>query len=344
MAEMDRLSASISEVDVQSALGMSTLEAESRRLEEEFNVLEARKRSLKTLLEAASHQHVEAVRKQKEHMSQVDSWRTQQRSTRQDASRCKEEVEKLELSASEERSRCDALLRSLGQLQAALAASPGRFSCDLHGTCEHVGQRITELSREVVAATEARLDCALKAVREGIDEHRRATSTLQLLDVRSQQTELPTQKELPLAVGRLQDAWAARATLGSVDLAKRSAVETIMREASSISVECAPSAGVDAKVAWAQRWADLGDVAVSLADAAAPTSLSSGAAKGGTSTEASAVQLPLVLGEESHRRSGPSPTKATQCGLEKAPDGSESPAKPALPFLEDDGPSLLPAD
>jgi len=169
--------------------------------------------------------------------------------------------------AAREQARGSMVLESLQGVQSNLQEASSRSLSEAEAAAQHTDENVLSSAVRGVAATEDRLTSALAVAREVLTEHRRAKSTLELLDVQAPTTDLPTLGELAKALGTLHDAWAARVTLGSVDLTRRAEVESFLREASGEGA--GPDGLAEAKATWTKHWGEMGDLAILLANAAA---------------------------------------------------------------------------
>mmetsp|Transcript_81855 Transcript_81855/g.222151 ORF Transcript_81855/g.222151 Transcript_81855/m.222151 type:complete len:367 (+) Transcript_81855:1-1101(+) len=240
---------------------------ESIRLEDEVNGLQERKKDLKAELERLGRQHDDAIARQKAHMTQVDCWRMDKEKVKETTVKSKEDTLQEGQAAAREQARGSRVLESLQGVQSNLQEASSRSLSEAEAAAQHTDENVLSSAVRGVAATEDRLTSALAAAREVLTEHRRAKSTLELLDVQAPTTDLPTLGELAKALGTLHDAWAARVTLGSVDLTRRAEVESFLREASGEGA--GPDGLAEAKATWTQRWGEMGDLAILLANAAA---------------------------------------------------------------------------
>lgn len=307
---------------------VGTLGDDSCRLEEEVNRLAERKRELRAEIERLSRQHDDAIARQKAHMTQVDCWRMDKEKVKENSAKSKAETQLEEEAARREEAGCDALVDSIEKIKATMRSATIYAEEGAAATAGKADEHIGAAATAVVRATEARLELALKVAGEVLAEHRRAKSTLELLEVQAPTADLPTRAELATALATLRDAWASRATLGSVELQRRAEVESFLREASD--EEARPGAAprptdplADAKAAWATRWGALGDLAVTLADAAA----------------GQPCRPPVHA--EAHRPPGASPAAAWPSAAADVARQSRPEPQHSLPSLDDDDVPLL---
>lgn len=220
--------------------------------------------------------------------------------------------------ANGERSCCTSFLESVRHAQTGLQASISESEQEGEALIVSTNESVATSARGVVLAAEARLADTMDVACKILGDHKRAKSTLELLEVDARPSDLPTRQELADALEPLRDAWAARVTLGSVDLKRRAEVESLLREASEDTSDTL----ADAKASWAKYWSDHEELAVTLADAAGGESMSSS-----STADVRAFSLhstePAVLGAGS---AGPTASKIIR-----------------LPSLDDDEPLLGPA-
>lgn len=226
---------------------------EALHLEASVNELQEKKRELKLKLEEVSRSHDDAVARQKAHMSQVDGWRLDKEKVSRTAADSHREAQEAREDADRRRTACTEFVTLLTpsqggdeEMEAAKAQSP---------------QDIGTAAAAVVAATSARLTSARKRAEAAKAEHRAALDRMSLLGVSG--ADLPTQEAFANSGIELQDACAAFTSLGGI-LTQRGEVEELLREAREAAKVPGPSAA-EAKAAWAQRWAAMGDAAQALA-------------------------------------------------------------------------------
>lgn len=244
---------------------VGSLENESDKLESEVNRLNERKRQIKAELDELSRQHDDAIGRQRAHMSQVDGWRADKEQVKETTLKSKEETLFEVDNANRERARCAAFLDSLSLVGEGLRDCASDSFQEGEANMVRGEEDVRESASGVVLAAEARLATAMQAALKVHEDHTRAKSTLELLEVEARQSDLPTRHELVRTLEMLRDAWAARVTLGSVDFKRRAEVESLLREASDSTTDTL----AEAKASWAKHWSDLEDLAATLADAAA---------------------------------------------------------------------------
>lgn len=245
---------------------VGSLEEEGTTLESEVNRLTGRKRQIKAELDELSRQKDDAISRQKAHMLQVDCWRLDKEKVKETSQKAKEEKTQKVAVANKEQSRCAVFLESLQHAQEGLRSCAAGARRDGDALIVRGDEDIRESASEVVLAAEARLEQSIEAAVKAHGDHKRAKSTLELLEVEAPQSDLPTRHELTRVLETLRDAWAARATLGSVELKRRAEVESLLREASDSTSD---DTLADAKATWAKHWSEMEDLASTLADAAA---------------------------------------------------------------------------
>lgn len=235
-----------------------TMDQEAAALEHEVHRLEQLKKQLRASLDSTSMQHDDALARQKAHMTQVDCWRLDKDKVNKTAKLSKQETTQACESAQEQQESCRAFAHDLKELQFFPATEN-----EAHSLMQGCTQNIRDSANLILSATEERLRKAQKRATDVREEHRRAKETLELLDVKGTTgQELPTMKKLSQELATLRDAWAARTTLGCVDLKQRSEVESFLQD---VSREVTPGlysaeSLAEAKALWAKHWAEFGDL------------------------------------------------------------------------------------
>lgn len=234
------------------------MDQEAAALEHEVHRLEELKKNIRASLDSTSMRHDDALARQKAHMTQVDCWRLDKDKVNKTAKQSRQETTQACESAQQQQESCRAFAHDLKQVQFCPATEN-----EAHSVMQNCTQNIRESANFILSATEERLRKAQKRATEVREEHHRAKQTLELLDVKGTTGhELPTMKELSQALAMLRDAWAARATLGCVNLKQRAEVEAFLQDASREVTSGLYSAEslAEAKALWAKHWAEFGDL------------------------------------------------------------------------------------
>lgn len=234
-------------------------------LETHVYELDQRKREVKLELERLSRQHEEIIARQKAHMSQVDCWRLDKEGVKAFAMKSRERAISTTSAVQAEHSICESLLENVRGAQSSFQQEQ-----EPHGqsVLDYNAQNIMNSAELLVSAADDWLSAALSVADSARTEHDRAKSTIQLLELQLGTNELPSMTALTQSLETLSDAWAARVTLGNVDLTRRAEIEFFLREASDGHSHSKLAA---AKQSWARHWGGLGDVSGPIADATAAT-------------------------------------------------------------------------